>query len=96
MFGNSWLLMIMLSVGPFSGQYNGENDVWLHVRMHTEGECRQAAGDIMRTHHIFQHLNPTLKVDALCREDIPARTYEESSYLKHINYRQCLDMFNGE
>ena len=96
MFGNSWLLMIMLSVGPFNGQYNGENDVWLHVRMHTEGECLQAAGDIMRTHRIFQHLNPTLKVDALCREDIPARTYEESSYLKHINYRQCLDMFNGE
>jgi hypothetical protein len=96
MFGNSWLLMIMLSVGPFSGQYNGENDVWLHVRMHTEGECRQAVGDIMRTHHIFQHLNPTLKVDAVWREESPARTYEESSYLKHINYRQCLDMFNGE
>ena len=96
MLGNPWLLLIMLSVGPFNEQYNGENDVWYHIRMHTEGECQQAAGDIMRTHRIFQHLNPTLHVDAICREDIPMQTNEETSHLKHINYRQCLDMFNGE
>jgi len=96
MFGNSWLLLIMLSIGPFNEQYNGENDVWLHIQMRTQAECMMAAQNVMTTAHVFQHLNPTLHIDAICREDIPMQTNEETSHLKHINYRQCLDMFNGE
>ena len=91
-----WLLLIMLSVGPFNENYNDENGVWLTIQMHGEAQCRQAANDVMRTMYIFKDLNPNLHVEAICREDIPMRTYEETSYLKHINYRQCLDMFNGE
>ena len=93
-----WLLMIMLSVGPFNGQYNGENDIWYNIRMHSEGECRQAAGDMMRTHRIFQHLNPTLHMDVICRKELLAGTYEQtnSNFPKCINYRVCLDMFKKE
>jgi hypothetical protein len=66
----------MISVGPFSGQYENERDVWLHIRMHTEVECRQAANDIMTTAHIFQHVNPYLHVDTFCKEDIPMQHYD--------------------
>jgi len=93
-----WLLMIMLSVGPFSGQYQGENDVWYQIRMHSEGECRGAAQDIMTTHRIFQNFNPNLRMDAICRKELLARTYEQTNsfYPKCINYRICLDMFRKE
>ena len=94
-----WLLMIMLSVvGPFNGQYNGENNVWYQIRMHSEGECQDAARDIMRTSLIFGHLNPTLHVDAICRKELLAGTYEQTNsfYPKCINYRICLDMFRKE
>ena len=89
-----WLLMIMLSVGPYTGQYKGENDVWLHIQMRSQSECIMAADDIMTTARIFQHLNPNLKVDAICRRDIPVQTNEDANYIQCINYSQCLDMFN--
>ena len=66
--------MIMLSVGPF----NGENDVWLHIQMPSERECMMAAQNVMTTASIFQDLNPDLKVDAICRKDLPMQTYEET------------------
>jgi hypothetical protein len=75
-FGNPWILMIMVSVGPFSGQYENERDVWLRIQMHTEAECRQAANDIMTTAHILQHLNPNLHVDTFCKEDIPMQQHD--------------------
>jgi hypothetical protein len=68
----------MLSVGPFNGQYRGENDVWLHIQMQSERECMLAAQNVMTTAMIFQDLNPNLKVDAICRKDIPMQTYEEA------------------
>lgn len=99
MFGNSWLLMIMLSVGPFSGQYNGENDVWLHIQMRSQAECMMAAQNVMTTARIFQNLNPTLKVEAICRPDELNQTYESNNITNEqlfcrINYRQCLDLIN--
>ena len=59
--------MIILSVGPFNGQYEGENNVWLHIQMRTQAECMMAAQNVMTTAYIFQDLNPNLKVDAICR-----------------------------
>ena len=47
-----WLLLIMLSVGPFNENYNDENGVWLTIQMHGEAQCRQAANDVMRTMYI--------------------------------------------
>jgi hypothetical protein len=88
----------MLSVGPFSGQYQGENDVWYQIRMHSEGECRDAAQDMMTTHRIFQNVNPNLRMDTMCRKELLAGTYEQANsfYPKCINYRMCLDMFRKE
>ena len=96
-----WLLMIMLSVGPFNGQYNGENDVWLHIQMRTQAECIMAAQNVMTTAFIFQDLNPNLKVNAICRPDELNRTYESNNtsdeqLFCRINYRQCLDLLNVE
>jgi hypothetical protein len=76
-----WLLMIMLSVGPFSGQYDGENDVWLHIQMRTQAECMMAAQNVMTTARIFQDLNPNLHVEAICKEDLRMVPYvEEGDY----------------
>ena len=96
-----WLLMIMLSVGPFNGQYNGEKDIWLHIQMQSQAECIQAAGDIMRTARIFQHLNPNLHVDAVCRPNELNQTYESDNRSNEqlfcrIDYRQCLDLISNE
>ena len=99
-----WLLLIMLSVGPFNGQYNGENDVWLHIQMRSQAECMQAAQDVMTTARIFQNLNPTLKVEAICRPDELNQTYEETrseeqqnrQLFCRVNYRQCLDLLKVE
>ena len=89
-----WLLMIMLSVGPFNEQYRGENDVWLHIQMRSQAECMMAAQNVMTTSRVFQDLNPDLRVEAICRRDIPAQTTEETNYIKRIDYRQCLDLVN--
>jgi hypothetical protein len=94
-----WLLLIMLSVGPFSGQYNGENDVWLHIQMRSQTECMMAAQNITTTARIFQDLNPNLKVKAICRPDELNQTYESNNITNEqlfcrINYRQCLDLVN--
>ena len=93
--------MIMLSVGPFNGQYDGENDVWLHIQMRTQAECMMAAQNIMTTAYIFKDLNPDLKVEAICRPNELNRTYEETNndsnieqLFCNINYRQCLDLIN--
>jgi len=103
-----WILLIMLSVGPFSGQYEGENNVWYHVRMHSQTECLQAAQNLRTTHRIFQHLNPNLHMDVICREDLryvpyvdecteanpcPEDSAGEAPEPGRINYRECLDMF---
>ncbi len=79
MFGNPWLLLIMLSVGPFNEQYNGENNVWLHIQMRSQAECMMAAQNVMTTARIFQDLNPDLHIEAICREDIPMRTNENNN-----------------
>jgi hypothetical protein len=89
-----WLLMIMLSVGPFNEQYRGENDVWLHIQMRSQAECMMAAQNVITTARVFQDLNPDLHVEAICRKDIPMHTTEETNYIKRINYRQCLDLIN--
>jgi len=94
-----WLLMIMLSVGPFNGQYDGERNVWLHVEMRTQAECMMAAQNVMTTAYIFKDLNPNLKVEAICRPNELNRTYEETNNADeqlfcNINYRQCLDLIN--
>ena len=96
-----WLLMIMLSVGPFNDLYEGERNVWLHVQMRTQAECMMAAQDIMTTAFIFQDLNPNLKVDAVCRPNELSQTYESDNtnnnneqLFCNINYRQCLDLIN--
>jgi hypothetical protein len=91
-----WLLMIMLSVGPFNGQYDGQNDVWLHIQMQSRGECMQAAQDVMTTARIFQHLNPNLHVDAICRPNELMQSYEEARFHTYINYRQCLDLISKD
>ena len=93
-----WLLSIMLSVGPFNGLYNGENNVWLQIRMHSKIECMDAANDITRTSRIYKHLNPTLHVDASCSKELLPGTYEQTSSVwpKCISYRMCLDMFRKE
>jgi len=72
-----WLLLIMLSVGPFNENYNDENGVWLTIQMHGEAQCRQAANDVMRTMYIFRELNPNLHVEAICREDLRMVPYVE-------------------
>lgn len=96
-----WILMIMLSVGPFNNNYNGENDVWYHIVVPGQEVCEQAAKDVMRTHRIFQELNPELRMSAICREDLLMQVpYSESESNKvimdpepdRINYRQCLDL----
>ena len=79
MLGNPWLLLIMLSVGPFNEQYNGENDVWLHIQMRSQAECMMAAQNVMTTARIFQDLNPDLHIEAICREDIPMGTNENNN-----------------
>jgi hypothetical protein len=89
----------MLSVGPFNGQYDGENDVWLQIQMRSQVECMLAAQNVMTTARIFQDLNPNLKVDAICRKDIPMQTNEpvdttNEQLFCRINYRQCLDLIN--
>jgi len=97
-----WVLMIILSVGPFNGQYEGENNVWLHVQMRTQAECMMAAQNVMTTAYIFKDLNPNLKVEAICRPNELNRTYEETGsdntnneqLFCNINYRQCLDLIN--
>ena len=99
-----WLLLIMLSVGPFNGQYNGENDVWLHIQMRSQTECMMAAQNITTTARIFQDLNPNLKVKAICRPDELNQTYEETrseeqqnrQLFCRVNYRQCLDLLKVE
>ena len=83
----------MLSVGPFNGQYAGENDVWLHIQMRSQAECMMAAQNVITTARVFQDLNPDLRVEAICRKDIPMHT-EETNYIKQINYRQCLDLID--
>ena len=85
--------MIMLSVGPFNEQYRGENDVWLHIQMRSQAECMMAAQNVITTARVFQDLNPDLRVEAICRKDIPMHT-EETNYIKQINYRQCLDLID--
>jgi hypothetical protein len=90
----------MLSVGPFNGQHDGEKNVWLHIQMRSQAECMQAAQDVMTTAHIFQHLNPNLHVDAICRPNELNQTYEEARTQEQqnkklfctIDYRQCLDL----
>ena len=72
-----WILLIMLSVGPFNENYNDENGVWLTIQMHGEAQCRQAANDVMRTMYIFRELNPNLHVEAICREDLRMVPYVE-------------------
>ena len=95
-----WLLMIMLSVGPFNEQYRGENDVWLHIQMRSQAECMMAAQNVITTARVFQDLNPNLHVEAICRRDIPMHTNEpvDTTTNEHlfcrINYRQCLDLIN--
>ena len=86
--------MIMLSVGPFNEQYTGENDVWLHIQMRSQAECMMAAQNVITTARVFQDLNPNLRVEAICRRDIPVQTTNEANYIKRTDYRQCLDLFN--
>ena len=92
----AWILLIMLSVGPFNENYNGENGVWLTIQMHGEAQCRQAANDVTRTMYIFRELNPNLHVEAICREDLRMVPYvEEDDYgtlQPELDYRECLDI----
>ena len=82
---NPWLLLIAI----WTGNAPEDTKFFMHVRMESQAACMQAAQDMTTTFGIFQHLNPDLHIQVMCREDMPVRPYQEASV---INYRECLDL----
>ena len=77
-----WILLIMLSVGPWTGHQDDVDHVVITINMQSEQACRESQQHIMDQQYTYQHLVPNLSINADCQPK-PER----------ITYRECLDMF---
>lgn len=74
-FFASWLLTIMISTCPCTGDWAKDNTLILHMVMKGEGHCMSEADRIMSTWLTFHESHPNLKIEVMCRPDQLNQTY---------------------
>jgi hypothetical protein len=67
-----WLLMIMISFCPCTGNWQEDNTLPLHTLMLGEQHCEQEAERIRGTWQAYQLDYPNVRVKVMCRADFPA------------------------
>ena len=69
-----WMLIIMIAFCPCNGNLDQDDILPLHMVMQSEAHCKMNREIIMHTVNTYKEDYPNVKIDVLCRPDVPANT----------------------